>query len=493
MRRKLSFLLLYGTLVLFGGLGALLLIWGEKEEHASLTENRMLAGFPTLSARSVRDGSFMSGIEDYLSDNVPERDSLVDRADTIMDLFSLARKTEDDLDDELAAQLAAFAQEGGGFEDLPEDDVSAPADAPEETVPAPTDAPAETPEAVAVPEPEATIEPQVTSTPEATPEVVTETPAPTAEPTAEPTAAAAKDLSAIRDCTFNLTLKNGSRQLVYTFPKENIQRAVKVLNAYRSKLPEDGHMFFAQPPFSGIGFKLGNGTAIGWDGDLEDMVNAYADDGVYMVSVQRVLEQALLNKEYLYFNTDHHWTPRAACYVANACLEQLGIDPRPYESYSFHTYKDFYGSAASTPKARAGRRPDTLDVMITATPVKGYQVFWNRTEREAPLIYENNHTYMAFLGGTKGPWRRFETGVDSGRNCLVIGDSFGLAFVPFLSPYYETIIVTDVRDAYYEHANARWTISQYMAENSVDDVYFVLSTASGVNTAGMFQSLLRYL
>ena len=490
MKRKLSFLLLYGTLVLFGGLGALLLIWGEKEEHASLTENRMLAGFPTLSARGLKDGSFMSGIEEYLSDNVPERDSLVDGADAVMDLFSLDRKTEDELDDELAAQLAAFAQEGGAFEDLPEDDAS---EIPPAPTAAPTDLPQGTPAAVIVPEPEPTPAPTDAPEPEPTFETVTETPAPTAEPTAEPTAAAAKDLSAIRDCTFNLTLKNGSRQLVYTFPKENIQRAVKVLNAYRAKLPEDGHMFFAQPPFSGIAFKLGNGTAIGWDGDLEDTVNAFADDGVYMVSVQKVLEQALLNKEYLYFNTDHHWTPRAACYVANACLEQMGIDPRPYESYAFHTYKDFYGSAASTPKARAGRRPDTLDVMITATPVKGYQVSWNRTEREAPLIYENNHTYMAFLGGTKGPWRRFETGVDSGRNCLVIGDSFGLAFVPFLSPYYETVIVTDVRDAYYEHVNARWTISQYMAENSVDDVYFVLSTASGVNTAGMFQSLLRYL
>ncbi len=482
MRRKLSFLLLYGILVLFGGLGALLLIWGEREEHASLTENRMLAGFPRLTWAAVKDGSFMSGMEDFLSDNVPERDRLVDAADSVMDLFSLVKKTEDDLDDELAAQLSAFALEGGEFEDLPEEELFPPEDSP---------APQETHEALAVPE--NTPAPTDAPAPEATPGTENETPAPTSEPVAEPTAAAQKDLSAIKDCTFNLTLKNGTRQLVYTFPKANIQRTIKVLNAYRAKLPADGRVFFAQPPFSGIGFKLGNGTAIGWDGDLEDTVNAYADEGVSMVSVQQVLEQPLLSKEYIYFNTDHHWTPRAACYVANACLKQLGIDPRPYESYAYHTYKDFYGSAATTPKARAGRKPDTLDVMITATPVQGYQVYWNRTEREAPLIYENNHTYMAFLGGTKGPWRRFETGVDSGRNCLVIGDSFSLVFVPYLSPYYETIIVTDVRDTYYEHVNAKWTISQYMAENGVDDVYIVLSTASGVNTTGMFSSLLRYL
>ena len=43
MKHKLSFLLLYGTLVLFGGLGAFVFLYGEREPHASHTENRMLA------------------------------------------------------------------------------------------------------------------------------------------------------------------------------------------------------------------------------------------------------------------------------------------------------------------------------------------------------------------------------------------------------------------------------------------------------------------
>ena len=58
MKRKLSFLLLYGSLVLFGGLGALLLIFGEKAPHASLAENRMLAGLP--QRRRARSGGLRS-------------------------------------------------------------------------------------------------------------------------------------------------------------------------------------------------------------------------------------------------------------------------------------------------------------------------------------------------------------------------------------------------------------------------------------------------
>lgn len=471
MKRKLSFLLLYSTLVLFGGLGTLVLLFGEKEPHASLTENRMLAGFPELSLQAIRNGRFMSGLEDFLSDNIPERDTLVQGAGAVMDLLSLRSKTADEETDELAAQLASFAQEGA-----------------ENIEPFESE-----------PEPEATFKPEVMDTdtpaPEATP-VPGESPQFSPEPSAVPeaTAASRKDLSEIRACTFTLTMKNGSTQTVYTFPKENIQRAVRVLNAYRALLPADGHVFFAQPPFSGIGFKLQNGTCIGWGSDLEDTINEFSDDGVYMVSVEKVLEQPLLDKEYLYFNTDHHWTPRAASYVANAILKTMGIDPRPYDSYTFHTFRDFYGSTTvNNPQIRATRKPDTLEVLILTTPVKGYQVLWNGAERNAPLIYENNHTYMAFLGGTKGPWRRFETGVDSGRNCLVIGDSFSTCFVPFLAPYYETILVTDVRDGYYDRPHARWTISQYMQQHGVDDVYIVLSTSSSINTAGMFEKLLRYL
>ena len=105
MKRTLSFLLQYGTLVLFGGLGALLLLYGEKEPHASLTENRMLAGFPELSADTVKSGDFMSGLEEYLSDNMPERDWLVEQADLLMSRFSL-----DGPADEEAAENALYEQ-----------------------------------------------------------------------------------------------------------------------------------------------------------------------------------------------------------------------------------------------------------------------------------------------------------------------------------------------------------------------------------------------
>ena len=52
-----------------------------------------------------------------------------------------------------------------------------------------------------------------------------------------------------------------------------------------------------------------------------------------------IMRELSLDGEYLFFTTDHHWTPRAACYTANAILETMGVDPRPYDSYSFTVLK----------------------------------------------------------------------------------------------------------------------------------------------------------
>ena len=482
MKHKFSFLLIYGVMVLFGGLGVLLLFVGEKEPHPSQMENRMLAGFPTLSAETVKDGGFMEGLESYLSDNMLERDRLVVEADQLMAYLSLPGSSTDELAQEaLFEQVAAFAQEG-------EDPAAAKPTHTAEPDPTPTSMPA-TPE----PTPEASPEPTATAMP-ATPEpsaAPEDTPEPQATPQPAPTE---KDLSAIQPCYFTCTRANGTVHTVYTFPVKNILRMIKTLNAYRAALPPDGHVFFAQPPFPGVAANLQNGEFVSWGGELENTINEYSDEGVYMVSVQQVLQQPLLDGEYLFFTTDHHWTPRAACYTANAILKTLGIDPKPYDSYAFHTFRDFYGSMLNDhPNLRSTHKPDVLDVMIPETPVKGYRIAWDGSEQEAPLIYENRNNYMAFLGGTQGPWRRFETGVDCGRSCLVIGDSFSNAFIPFLTPYYETVHVTDVRGDYYDGAHATWTISEYIAKYGIDDVYLVLSTASGVNTDYLIESLLKYL
>lgn len=458
MKNRFSFYLLYGMTVFLGGLGLLLLVFGQKTPHASYRENRMLAGFPALTVKTVTDGSFMTGLEDYLNDNIPDRENIIEETASIMNRLTVFESQEEETDQEkLMNEVAAYAEE------------------PKET-PLPAMAQSVDP----TPEP---FEPATETDAPAPSELSAESPASVPEQ---------KDLSLVPTCRLDCIQPDGSAQTIYTYESADVQRTIRMLNAYRAVLPEHGHVFFAQPPFPGLAGNLSEHRYIGWNSDVEDAINAYSVDGVYAANVPALLEQPLLNGEDLYFTTDHHWKARAACYTVNDMLKTMGIDPIPYDSYSFEVYRDFYGSAANSPGYRSSHKPDTADVMLPSTPVKGYQVYWDRSEREAPLIAPT-HSYMTYLGGILGPWRRFETGVDCGRNCLVIGDSFATVLVSYLTPYYETVHVTDIRADYYDPKHVAWSISDYIKEHNIEDVYIILSTASGVNSVGLIESLQNYL
>ena len=61
--------LLVGTILVFTVLGVL-----TKDRDFSESENRKLASFPELTLASVADGSFLSGMGDYVADQFPMRD-----------------------------------------------------------------------------------------------------------------------------------------------------------------------------------------------------------------------------------------------------------------------------------------------------------------------------------------------------------------------------------------------------------------------------------
>lgn len=470
MKHRISFYLTYACLVLFASIGVLLLLLGEKAPRESESENRMLSGFPALSAQSVGDGSFMAGLESYLSDGMPARERIV--FDTALWMNALSLDRESHAEEELFEAIGALAED------------TDPAPTPEEQDASADVVVLQTAETTRTPAPLITEVPAQSETPEApgTPE------APAAQqPTATP-----KPQVRVETCTFKQIRSDGTFRKPYTFPKENIENAIRVLNAYREVLPEDGHLFFTQIPFPAIAFSLQDGSYVGWECDLEGMLAANTAPGTEIVSTLEVLGPHLLAGEDLYFHTDHHWKPRAACYVAQAMLARLGIDAPDYDAYSYRHYNDFYGSLAKNhPELKKTTPPDTIDVLIPSLPVKGYTIAWNGKQSPCKFMVTDRHAYMAYLSGTQGPWRYYETGVDCGRKCLVIGDSYLCCFAPYLAPFYEELHTVDFRPDYYK--NPRWTAAQYIREHEIDDVYVILSTASGINASYMLQLMLRYL
>lgn len=156
--------------------------------------------------------------------------------------------------------------------------------------------------------------------------------------------------------------------------------------------------------------------------------------------------------EYLYFKTDHHWTPNGAYHAYRAFCEAKGLTPYDRQTRASETVEDFQGTHYS-----ATRRWNVQNDSITYFPEEAlmtiYQV--NGELQYQPQTTENlintdkfatRDKYAAFLDGNNG------YSVIEGRgtgSILVVKDSYANSFVPYLLDNYEKIGVIDFRNFKY--------------------------------------------
>ena len=508
MKRKTAFVLTYACVALLGGLGLTILLFAEKAPRASEKENRMLAGFPTLSWATLRDGSFMTGLESYLSDAFFNRDGVVDATSRLSALFSL-----DTSETSLEAEVEAFAEEDAeeDAEAIAEGNATSRAETASVTA---ESAGAEDSAALSAADSqgERTAEDAGDASQGKT---AAASDADTFSDTGEEASSDAEeelgadayaleeeedynpydttvDAEGWRKGSFWRVRADGTAKKVYNFPIENLKNAAEVLNAYRAILPEDGKVYFAQIPFRETGLSLTTEEFIAWGCDVEELIDAHTDENVVPVSAPDALEEHLLAGEYLYFNTDHHWTPRAASYLAQAFLRAQGAASYAYDDYRYTVLHGFYGSRATTAAARAKMTADDLEILNPSLPTESYLIDANGRETESVYMVKRS-SYLSYLGGTLGPWRHFVTGAHTGRSCIVIGDSYSNCFIPYLMPYYDDVYSADFRKDYFNASLAGCTLTEFVQAHGIDDIYFIPSTASSINSGYMLNHLWKYL
>ncbi len=456
-------------------LGVLLLLLSPRESRLSQAENRMLAGFPELSAETLKSGAFFSGIEDYLSDGFFGRDQVVDMTDSVIGIFD--KRTEEQIQIQEAAEIERLlVLDAQGGAEMPEE------------IPAPEPTPQPTAEPTAEPSPTPTAEP--TATPSPTPTVtaaptqtavptakVTPSPAPTPTATPEPTATpkVIVPLEPGTEYSLELTGIDGKNTLVYHYPAENLMSFASTLNQLSDMLPEDGEIHYLHVPVSGVGRRVRTNlvTYNGWVSNMEDALQTQVKERVYIHNAPAILNDALVNKEDVFYHTDHHWTPLGAWYAVNSIMESRGYPAMPYEEYEY--YDHLMG------RDKAGRE-DWLHLLEPLNPTHSY-VLTNLTEtKELDFMNKKYTTYIAYINNTRLPWRRFTGGFGNDRKALLISDSFGNVFLPYLLPYYNEVHMTDLREDYYDEKEAGGTFAELLRYHEIDDVYVVLSTANGVNS-----------
>lgn len=424
--------------------------FAEKESRMSQSENRMLQGFPAFSPAAVRSGEFMTEFDAFLSDAFPRRDGIVGLSESILGFFG--GETEEDKD---AARQAAMEAEGAVMEE-PSDSGPGPA------TPAPTAAP------------------------------VDREPVPEEVPEAEPITEVRAEDAAIWMIDFD-----GGIDVQEAYPIENLRALAQTLELYRDALPGDGQVHFINAPTSYMVRYLFYQRKAGWDSDLDEVLQSLVGERIYIYDETEILGDAVYDRPVYSFYGDHHWFPTGAWMTAQAMLERQGLVSTDYYEYLYRLASDFRGDPYTReqleviPVEAAARN---IQVMVPLSPVESY-IVTHLTEREPSAYMEDNRIeqYGIYLGGRRGPYRLFVTGYHTGRNALVIGDSFYHAFVPYLTPYYDNILAVDPRDDTYNHITIGPDISTYIEEYGIDDIYFVTCNYTSVNGYVFQDRLARYL
>ncbi|MBQ6164372.1 MAG: hypothetical protein IJK23_07855 [Clostridia bacterium] len=178
--------------------------------------------------------------------------------------------------------------------------------------------------------------------------------------------------------------------------------------------------------------------------------------------------------EYIYYRTDHHWTALGAYYAYCAYEKSCGREPLPQEAFRPETLSDtFYGTTYSRFGAFLGVKPDTLcapaaalAAQTTLTNGKGE----THTSIYYPELLDGKDKYRYFLGGNDGILR-LKTTAETGKNLLLIKDSYANSFLPYLIGDFDSITVLDMR--YYNGA-----VAELFDSEAITDVLILYNLKS---------------
>jgi len=201
-----------------------------------------------------------------------------------------------------------------------------------------------------------------------------------------------------------------------------------------------------------------------------DKIYDNLDSEIKTVDAYKALEKH--KNEYLYFNTDHHWTSLGAYYAYEQFAKEAGFKAKSLDEYKKYSKKDFLGTLfTQTQDAKLKENKDVIDYY--KIPVD-YEVFRYEKGKEDTAVpstlyadYVNGvNAYSVFLHGDFPMIKIQNNDSKIGKKLVVVKESYGNAFVPFLIPHYDEIYVVDSR--YYNSS-----LKKLVNEQAVTEVLFI--------------------
>lgn len=440
--RDIKFTTFFGFLILIGLIG---LLWFARPSTSKI-EKRELAKFPTLTWSGFWDGSFFSAVDTWYADTFPLRELLISMNTKFKNLYGIR-----------SVQLVGDTQ-GQKADDIPTGDVEIPTQTSEPSTPTET-------------QPESTPTTDDTST--------------EGDGTITAPLETAGSVYIADHCGFGL----------YYFNQDSAVRYCSYVNTLAKNLSGSSNLYVLLAPISaGVMLDQSVLDSVGASDENEATKWIYSqlDQNVKPISVFDTLKAH--NGEYIYFHTDHHWTALGAYYAYQEYCKLKGISAHALTDFETMTFDGFLGTfyAKSEKSPELGSNPDTVTAYIpngTNTAETYMSENGGYTKYSWPIVndvsdYAKSELYATFSVGDQPYNVAHNETITDGSSVLVVKNSYGNAFIPFLVDHYEYIYWIDFR--YYQSycsyvGESNNTISTFAKANSIDDIILLTDISATGN------------
>jgi len=214
--------------------------------------------------------------------------------------------------------------------------------------------------------------------------------------------------------------------------------------------------------------------------EMLDYMHEQMSDNVLKVDTVRALQAH--NDEYLYYRTDHHWSALGAYYAYEALCDATGMEAVPLSDMEYQNQGEMIGSIYGKVPYPKRLKRDEMECWI---PQGNITMYRSETDlAEFPMIRDVSNQkaegkYCAFLASDAPVVHIVNEDLPEGSNCLVVKDSFGNCYVPYLSLNYHNVYAIDYRKY--------WTrgMADFARKYDIDDIivapYMIATQAPDAN------------
>ncbi|MBU6325598.1 MAG: hypothetical protein KJS92_08935, partial [Bacteroidetes bacterium] len=243
------------------------------------------------------------------------------------------------------------------------------------------------------------------------------------------------DASLTAEVSKGLIIYNNMAMQVFGGSEKMAKACASSINTFAAALPPGVKAYCMVAPTAGEFYMPASYRKMARS-EKDNIATIYNNLNASVTPVDAITEMSAHTGEYLYFNTDHHWTALGAYYAYRATCEKMGLIPNELASMPKKTINGFLGSLYwLTRDPKLLEKKDFVDYY--QVPGEYTTSVYTKTNPNKPLkssllagFASGANAYSVFLGGDY-PLMRISTNAESGRKLLIIKNSYGNPYSVF--------------------------------------------------------------